>query len=1015
MKNLILFLFPLSLMAQSSLAEKLSVNGSRCYHEAKYDSAIYYYDTYLEQFGNQDINESCPILNNMSDIYNRIGRGEKSRVLAKRVLKECRDNIEEVATAYINLSNTIAIYDSDFDSALLIINKGIELLLSSDNKGKVLAQAYRSQGVTYYDLVQYQKAADSYINSLRILEEIGLKEGKQYAITLNNLANAYDGLGIYYKGLETHFLALKIKRNIYPKVHPEIATSLNNIGNSYHYLEQYEKSLEYFNLALDQRIELFGKTHHRIASVMNNIGNLHYDRGEYEKSKLIHWKALNIRKKVFRANHSILLYSYTNLARAFIALENIDSALFYSNLAIENHNLNYDSPTDLLAMIYQNHALYISQSKNLDSAEFCLTQASDYLSKNYGIKHPKIASVMNSLGELYTKQHDYSKALIFYQKGLISAVEDFNSDSINSNPTSDLVSDPGELIKLLKGKAHALYSIYINTQESEKLIIQNQLLSTLSSADKYVESFRKNLFDRSDLQNLGEQSVFIYKMLVDINYRQYVESSNENFLEKAWVAIEKGKSNLLIKRLNENQARVGAVIPDSLLAIEKDLLRKINEFKSNDDSENLFDSKRKYEDLLSSYEKQFPQYYRLKYQYKFKTINDIKNGLKRNEVLIEYQLFDSLLYLIQIDNRKTHIYQSPLPNDFSEMIDCYKNYLTNPLESMGDSTKKAVTGLSNLLIEKVNLENEQIDHLIIVPDGIIGSIPMGMLTHSDIDSHLFKNYSIQYAYSAKTLLNEKELNSSKYQADFGGFAPTYEAYQTEENFSGLSELRNNIKPLRWNQAEVTSISEKFDGDKFLGDDASESVFQKMKNKYKILHLATHTFLDQKIPQNSKLIFNPTIDSLQDGFLHAFEIYNLRIKAQLAVLSACSSGSGKYSNGEGVMSLAHAFRYAGASSVVMSHWPVDDKSTYEIMYSFYENLSAGQTKSQALRNAKIQFLETAEPERQHPFYWSSFVLVGKNDPIYSTYRNHSLIIKILSLIAILFIVIFVINKRNKHKF
>jgi tetratricopeptide (TPR) repeat protein len=979
-KLILLFLLPVHIMAQNHEAQKLMSSGGRCYTESKYDSAIHYYTTYLNQFGNENISESCTVLNNMADIYNTIGDGKKSRIFAERVIQTCdsSEDIEKVASAYINISNTVAIYDSDFDSALFWVNKGIELLHANDIVSKVLAQAYRSQGVTFYDLVQYQNAIDSYNKSLEIFASIGENE-KQSAITLNNLANAYDGLGQYYKGLKTHFLSLKSKRTIYPEIHPEIAMSLNNIGNSYHYLEQHEKAIEYFMLALEQRIELFGYNHRRIASVFNNLGNVYFDQKEFEKSKKAHLRALNIRKNIFNSDHSILIYSYTNLARTYDALNNSDSALFYSKLAISIHEKNYEGTTDLLAAIYQNLGVFYQNNKIYDKANYYLNKSLAHYTNNYGIKHPRVGSIMNALGELKADQSDYQLAVAYYQKGLIAIVEDFESTDPLDNPTSAFVLDPGELIKIFNGKATALYSIYKQNRELDKELLSRQLFATLKAADQYIQHFRKDMSRRSDIQNLGEQSIFIYKILVDLNNKQFVLTADESYVDSAFVAMEKSKSNLLLRQLTDYRAKIDASIPDSLLSKQIELQILINEYKSKGELTSLHKMQKEYEKLISSFEKGFPEYYDLKYRYQFGSTDEVKGNLKSNEALIEYQIVDSLLFTLYIDKENRKIIKKPLPSDFSKLVVDYMTYLSDPTIPRDEEIENLTDKLSETLFGSVLNESRELDHLIIIPDGIIGVIPLETLNDLYQDGYLFSQYNIQYAYSAKTLFYDRRDTNASGQIIYGGFAPFYDDALKRESFS---TLRSSITPLYWNKVEVESISESLGGEKFIGTNATESNFITHANKYEIVHLATHASLDQDDPMNSRLFFDLLNDSLQDGMLHAFEIYNLNLNADLVVLSACNTGTGEFSDGEGVMSIAHAFRYSGASGVVMSHWPVDDNSTYKIMSSFFENLSNGDGKSMALRKAKLDFISEAEPERKHPFYWASFTLIGDDESIRS---------------------------------
>ena len=113
-------------------------------------------------------------------------------------------------------------------------------------------------------------------------------------------------------------------------------------------------------------------------------------------------------------------------------------------------------------------------------------------------------------------------------------------------------------------------------------------------------------------------------------------------------------------------------------------------------------------------------------------------------------------------------------------------------------------------------------------------------------------------------------------------------------------------------------------------------------------------------------------------MHAHELYNMDLDASLAVLSACETGYGKYLRGEGIASLSRGFRYAGCSNVVMSLWKAHDESTRNIMTDFYANLNEKQYISSAIRNAKLDFLQNVEDQQYaHPFYWSTFVPIGKD--------------------------------------
>lgn len=995
---IVLICLPLYVVAQNKDSENLISKGDNFRSARNYDSALYYYNEFLEHFAKDEIDRLCNVLNSTSDIYNRTGQEEKSIEAATRVIELCNSiNPEEVAKAYVNLSNTLAIYYSDFDSALNLANKAIEVLKSNSVVSKALFQAYRSQGVTYYDLVQYDKAVESYQYAIKVLDDIGGGQELNASI-LNNLANAYDGLGKYHKALQTHFLALKIKKSIFPEVHPEIAMSLNNIGNSYHYLEQYSRALDYFNLALHQRMDLFGLEHRRVASVYNNLGNVYFDQGDYVKSKEAHAEALEIRKKVFHPDHSIFIYSYTNLGNSHALMNDPDSSQYYFEKAISLHKKNYGETTDLLATIYQNMALHHKREGHQNKGENFTNEAISHFVSNYGWKHPKVGANLNVLAAIKLDQSDHSGALEVYQKALISLVEDFDSQNIATNPSSEKVLDPGELIKVLKGKTQSLYYQYINAALNKKDQYYQRLVRSLNASDQYIQRFRKEMTRRSDLQNLGEQSISIYNIWTAVNYDKYVRSSEETYLDSVLVCMEKSKSNLLFLKLMDSRAQIESSIPDSLLSLQTELQLQINKYKSSGDLAQVSIVQREYDEFLKSLERKFPDYFELKHNYQFGSINSIQNGLNHNEAFIEYQVVDSLLFCLYIEKGGLRVKKTILPDDFPKMVGDYMKYLGDPSITLNSQTIATIEKLTSILIGDIVGESAMIDHLIIVPDGLIGNIPFETLRGFDEDDFLIRKFDVQYAYSAKTLFHNRQPSETEELLTYGGFAPVYDHALDKEQFS---TLRSSITPLHWNKNEVESTGDILNGDKYMGSEATESNFINYGEKYRILHLAMHAVLDNANSLNSRLYFDLLSDSVHDGVLHAFEVYNLNLSADLVVLSACNSGSGEFSEGEGVMSLAHAFRYSGASSILMSHWPVDDNSTYQLVSSFFNNISSGQAKSAALRNAKLEFLAKAEPERQHPFFWASFTLIGKNDGIdvYSSNRYYSSLYWLIGILLI----------------
>lgn len=227
--------------------------------------------------------------------------------------------------------------------------------------------------------------------------------------------------------------------------------------------------------------------------------------------------------------------------------------------------------------------------------------------------------------------------------------------------------------------------------------------------------------------------------------------------------------------------------------------------------------------------------------------------------------------------------------------------------------------------------------------------------------------------------------------------------------AGIRELENNLLPLPNSLNEVNAISELFKGTKLIGGQANEHDFKLIASEYNILHFAMHTLINDEDPLSSKLVFALNGDTVDDGFLNTYEVYNLDLNANLAVLSACKTGAGSISKGEGIMSLARGFLYAGVPGIVMTLWAVEDISSATIITKFYEYLKEGDSKSIALKKAKLDYLRNAEPARAHPYFWAAYVQIGDNSPLQS--NQLSLYYYAASFGAILLILLLFIRKRK----
>ena len=350
-------------------------------------------------------------------------------------------------------------------------------------------------------------------------------------------------------------------------------------------------------------------------------------------------------------------------------------------------------------------------------------------------------------------------------------------------------------------------------------------------------------------------------------------------------------------------------------------------------------------------------------------------------------------------------------SDFTEAV---RHFYSSILKSETDNYIKNANQLTDLLITPIYPRIESMEKLIIIPHDVLFKLPFETLFSEkqkpnikDYTSlnYLIKDFDISYHYSAamfvggleeKSEVKSKEYNSEK---NFIGFAPVFpknnlagytistvkqpELFAQSESIQrSLSIDGKNFDELKYSEWEVNSIINLFANNNsnqtntaFFYSDATEDSFKAKVRDYKIVHLASHSFMNEEQPDISGVVFAQPIDSgfSNDGILYASETYNLDLNADLVVLSSCESGLGKFFRGEGVMALTRGFLYSGTSNIIFSLWKISDKHTSELMIEFYKQMISGKSYSQSLREAKLKLIENQLTAR--PRSWAGFLLIG----------------------------------------
>ena len=467
--------------------------------------------------------------------------------------------------------------------------------------------------------------------------------------------------------------------------------------------------------------------------------------------------------------------------------------------------------------------------------------------------------------------------------------------------------------------------------------------------------------------------------------------------------VEYYKAMVLRYRLINKFYKTRVSINNDLIEKEKGLRSKINGLRTrllssdgdkNELSKRLFEANRNLEQTIARLEQEAPQYYDFKYQNELSDISEIQTHLESDELLLEYFQSDSILYCIAVSKDSVKNFEIIYDLFIRDQIKDFCNLFQEEGSKVYlEDFRKEYISLSTAIYNKVvapalnSFNKEKIKNLIIIPDGEISYVPFEILlssneaeSYSDMD-YLIKDYKIRYAYSASLLYQSIYQIGERANGNLLAVAPTYINPKLDSIQSlALSKFRNDFNPLKWNKHEAENLAQRYNGKAFLDQFAGEKLFKEEAANYRILHFAMHAQVDDVNPLYSKLIFANSNTEEEDDFLHAFEIFNMDLSAELAVLSACNSNYGKLQKGEGLASLGRAFAYAGVPSLITTHWKIDDKVSYDVMQLFYKYLEKGSSKSEALHQAKLEYLTNADPITANPFYWGSFVLIGNDGPI-----------------------------------
>ncbi|WGV27941.1 CHAT domain-containing protein [Halotia branconii] len=906
----------------------------------------------------EDRRGEATILNNIGLVYNSLGEKQEALKYYNQALPILRA-VEDMGMEAITLSNIGGVYNSlgEKQQALKYLNQALPIHRAArDRRGE--ATTLNNIGLVYNLLGERQQALKYYNQALPINRAVGDRRGE--ATTLNNIGNVYNLSGEKQQALQYFNQSLPLSRAVGDTIGE--AATLSNIGNVYDSLGEKQQALKYYNQALP--INRVVGNRGGEATTLNNIGSVYNDLGEKQQA---------------------LQYFNQSLPLSRAVGDTIGEAATLSNIG----NVYNDLGEKQQALQYYNQALPLSRAVEDTRGE---------------------ATILNNIGSVYNSLGEKQKALKYYNQAL---------------PIFRALGDRG-------GEANTLSKMALLERDRGNL---EQAQTQIQAAIEIIEDLRTKIADKELRTSYFASVQDYYKFYTDLLMELHKKDPSKGYDGLALQVSDRSRARGLIELLTEANIDIKKGINPQLLAEERRLQEQINAqekllselaSKKETPEQLLTNTKQKIQDLLKQQRElevkiraNNPEYADLKYPQPL-TLKEIQQQLDQDTLLLQYSLGEERSYLWAVTPNSLHSYELPGRAQIDKAAkNLYNNYLRNPgilgaspeeTAKAVEETAKAANQLSQLILAPVADKLGQ-KRLIIVGDDALQYIPFAVLTTStkagDGSDYtpLVVNHEIISLPSASTIaiLRKQTKGRTKAPKTLAILAdPVFSAndvrvtgkssnvadnnldLQLEEsalkrstrniNRSEIERLEGTEKEAR----EILKLVSPSENIQAFGFDANYNwATNSQLSQYKMLHFATHGFLDSTEPELSGIVLS-LIDKQgksQRGFLRLTDIFNLNFPAELVVLSACETGLGKEVKGEGLVGLTRGLMYAGTTRVVVSLWNVDDEATSLLMSQFYSQmLKEGKTPAAALRAAQLKMWE--QEKWRNPYSWSAFTLLGE---------------------------------------
>jgi CHAT domain-containing protein/Tfp pilus assembly protein PilF len=925
-----------------------------------------------------------------------------------------------------NFIGIVYLYQSQISSALDYFDSSLMVCNIHQYYGKDASDGYMNKGIVYSILGKYDQAITCFNQSRTIQEqqpEVYKDLGEfyiNYGYFLKSIGESSESLRMYGKADSI----LRINENV---KNLSISQLYNNIANTYYQRGDFEKARLYYSNVINSMKEIIDERHPNLLIVNNNLAIIHYILGEYSQALKLFYESLELAE--MPENRVLLL---RNLGKTLDAIGDIHKADSLFNVAVSESIDRFGNDHQETAVSYQSIGEFLQRNKMHSEAMSYFRGALKILEENYAIQKPTIGHVKVLLAKSLSATGKIMEAETIF----LEAISGFDPESEQSFVNADV---------RIKEAFFGLAGLYhmLSTCSMDTVVMKKSLVNYLAGL-KVVEKLGMTIADESKLI-LNQENKRRMTEALAVCHELFAATGNSDYIDLAFELSSKAKGAVLLSSIRHNKALEFGGVPievtlkENTLKEEISVVRKLlyNEKLKKQPSQaqmgylenKLFVLDKQYDSLIEHIGNQYPSYYRLKYQNNLISVQQVQQKLGSNELLLDYVLHDSLSFLIALTKDEKYFVRLEGLPDAEMALKELLNYLKPDFSALNRRDYEQYIDVSyelySFLIGPVKdlVSGKQ---LVIIPDGILGYIPFEVLLTKQPDSsevidyaglpYLIRTNSLSYVYSATLRYLVEDDNKERQKGRVITFVPDYSVAHSLQidNVDGEGH-RQQLVALPYARAESKHVLSMVEGRELKGSDASKQNFISYANEFDVLHLAMHTQINDNNPLYSRLVFHPISDSPDNFTLSTYELYNLKLNASLVVLSACNTGSGNLQQGEGIMSLSRGFIYSGVPSIVMTTWEVHDESGSRLMERFYYYLREGLGKDEALRLAKIDFLDNSNRLKAHPYFWSSYVLIGNPDPIdlMPGSDDHILFYYLIpiGLLSVMTLFIFLIKKRR----